>query len=444
MNRLFKKISIITILIGLQACTEESMLNIEQGQLNQQFEVAGGIKYITVTSSKDFTAISDKAWCVPEIYSGGREYNLGIVVERNELADARTATVTVASDGLPELLISVSQTGAGPIITVAESLVMVDEENPEFTLEITANLPFTYELPDWIQPKDGNTPAIGTALYAFVVSPLPAGETLREENMTVKAADASVNKSATIAVRQTKAINPFEGVVGRWLFEDNESIGKAETGNDLTISESTLYPNGTTQTGGPMSIVDGPATGNKAVRIPKWSYFKSVYNMAPNGGGSRVNEYTMLFDFKVPALTVGTSHLYYTFFNTWIGDGSDGGDTSTNADFFIRGNDTHAIGGGVFSYSSSNPIEANRWYRLVVSVKVGETVKYYLDGVLLYTSTNVSTVDTFRASLRTDAVLFFHDDSGEDSELDVAEMAIWSETLDATRVGLLGKPQGIE
>jgi hypothetical protein len=276
-------------------------------------------------------------------------------------------------------------------------------------------------------------PAIGTRLYEFTVSPLPDGETEREGNLVVKAADATVNKSVTIVVKQTKAIDPFEGVKGRWLFEDATDIGKAKTGNALTVIQSTSINGNVIGTGGPMSLVAGPKTTDYAVRIPQYSYFKCEYNIEANGGGNRVNEYTMLFDFKVPALGK-----YYTFFNTYIGDGSSNDDSSTNADFFIRGS-TNVIGGGVFSYSSTNsPVEANRWYRLVVSVKVGEAVKYYLDGALFFTSTNVSTVDAFRASLRTDAVLFFHDDSGEDNELDVAEIAIWDEALDAARVTLLG------
>jgi hypothetical protein len=433
MNRLFFKTAIFIFLASLLACTEEAALDIAQEEMMQHFDVIGGIKYVTVKSNREFTAASDATWCVPEIYPGGRDYNLGIIVERNELADARTATVAVVSEGMPELLVLVSQTGAGPVITVAEGTVMVDEDHPEFTLTITANLPFIYDLPNWIQPKIGNVPAIGARLYEFTVSPLPNGETEREGNLIVKAADATVNKSVTVLVKQTKALNPFDGVKGRWLFEDANDIGKADVGNNLTIFESTSINSIVIGTGGPMVLVAGPKTTDYAVRVPLYSYFKCEYNIEANGGGNRVNEYTMLFDFKVPAL-----NKYYTFFNTYIGDGSGNDDNSTNADFFIRGS-TNVIGGGVFSYApTNNPVEANRWYRLVVSVKVGDTVKYYLDGELFFTSTNVSTVDNFRASLRTDAVLFFHDDTSEDNELDVAEIAIWDEALDAARIALLG------
>jgi hypothetical protein len=34
--------------------------------------------------------------------------------------------------------------------------------------------------------------------------------------------------------------------------------------------------------------------------------------------------------------------------------------------------------------------------------------------------------------------LFFNDDSGEDNQLDIAEVAIWDEALDAARIQLLG------
>ncbi|MDR2361529.1 MAG: hypothetical protein LBD91_02250, partial [Prevotellaceae bacterium] len=422
MHTFFHKLSIVILLAGcVCACTEDPALEVSPTQLNQYFDVVGGVKYVTVVATGDFTATSDQSWCVPDVYPGGREYNLAIIVEKNDLANERTATVTVAADGLPAVVITVAQTGAGPVISVRESLAMVDDDNLTFTLQITANLPFTYELPDWIQLQADNTPAIGTRLYGFVAMPLPAGETERDGSITIKPTDAAIDLRVTIPVKQTRAINPFDGVAGRWQFEDAADIGKATVGRDLIIFESSRLASGATETGGPMSLVTGPKITDYAVRVPQYSYFKCEYVIAANGGGNRVNEYTMMFDFKVPALSK-----YYTFFNTYIGDGNDGSDNSTNADFFIR--NTNVIGGGVFSYSpTSNPIEANRWYRLVVSVKVGDTVKYYLDGELFFTSTNLSTVDNFRASLRTDAVLFFNDDSGEDNQLDIAEVAIWDE-----------------
>jgi hypothetical protein len=408
------------------SCTEDATLDIAQAEMAQQFDANGGIKYVTVKSSVNFTATSDVAWCVPEIYPGGRDYNLGIVVERNELADMRTATVTVAAEGMSELLISISQTGAGPIITViGTTTVMVDEDHPEFTLEITANLPFTYDLPDWIQPKTGNVPAIGTRLYDFTVLPLPSGETSREDDLIVKATDATVNKSVTVLVKQTKKVDPFDGVKGRWLFEDATDIGKAYTGNDLTISESTVDKNGATQPGGPMSLVTGPKTTDHAVRVPRYSYFGCEHGIAANGGGARINKYTLLMDLKTPELSK-----YYSLMNT---DGE-----SSNQDFMIRNQNT--IGGFNSNYSSGT-LEANRWYRVVLTVDAGQATKIYLDGELFHTYPDDKKIalDYTRGTWEENSYIwFFNDNDGEDNTIDVGEVAIWDEALDAARVQLLG------
>src|SRR5690606_5390007 len=128
---------------------------------------------------------------------------------------------------------------------------------------------------------------------------------------------------------------------------------------------------------GTHQTVDGPAAGNGAVKIGIGSHYRLTHGIASNGGGSFVNEFTLMFDFRVEQL-----NKWYTFFQTAAENNNDG-------DCFIDkvGN----IGVGLTGYTSYAVIPAE-WYRLVISVKNGTHYRYYLDGLLAFDG-NIQEVD---------------------------------------------------
>ena len=71
---------------------------------------------------------------------------------------------------------------------------------------------------------------------------------------------------------------------GWWKFDDISDLGKAEVGNALIVN-------------GNITSVDGPKAGNLAVEVPVGSYFTCDHGIAPNGGGTLVNEYSIMWDF---------------------------------------------------------------------------------------------------------------------------------------------------
>jgi len=195
---------------------------------------------------------------------------------------------------------------------------------------------------------------------------------------------------------------------GWWKFDDSATILKAETGNALTLA-------------GTHQIVAGPAAGNSAVRIGIGSYYTMNHGISANGGGSLVNEYTLMIDFKVP--TVDT---WKCFFQTDASNTSDG-------DCFI--NQTGGtIGIGATGYSSFS-VTPNEWYRLIISVKNGSQFQYYIDGQLINNAT-VQAVDG-RFALNS-LLLMFADNDGEDDIIDCAEIAIWNSALSAANIVTLG------
>jgi len=202
---------------------------------------------------------------------------------------------------------------------------------------------------------------------------------------------------------------------GWWKFDNPDTPLKAEQnyGSDLRLVGTHL-------------LIDGPEVGNNAVKIGPGSHYKLTHGILPNGGGLRVNEYTIQIDFRIPALSG-----WHCFYQTDITNGSDG-------DCFI--NTSGSIGVWATGYSP-HPIIANEWYKLVISVKNGTQYKYYLDGQLFHDGT-VQEIDG-RFALDS-LLLVFADEDGEDGEIDCSELAIWDRVLSQEEVFSLGSFHAID
>jgi hypothetical protein len=193
---------------------------------------------------------------------------------------------------------------------------------------------------------------------------------------------------------------------GLWKFDDTVNPLKSEIGENLEII-------------GSYTSVTGPSVDNGAIRIGKGSYIRINHAISTNGGGTKVNEYTLQIDFKIQSLSVWHSLFQTSALN------SDDGECFVN----LTGN----IGVQATGYSNYT-IKPNEWYRLIISVKNGVQYNYYLDGQLTFGF--LQSVDG-RFSLDK-FLLLFADDNGEDGEIDCAEAAIWDKALTTDEVKLLG------
>lgn len=200
--------------------------------------------------------------------------------------------------------------------------------------------------------------------------------------------------------------------VGLWTFESPSTLTQAAVGADLVLQ-------------GSHSAVAGPE-GSGAVSIGVGSYYHCYHNIPANGGGgSWVNEYTLLIDFRVSQLS-----RWYTFFQTDLSNLSDG-------EAFINTNGN--IGVGVTGYSSY-AVVPNEWYRLAISVDLGSSYKYYLDGELAKAGVSQALNGRFALypSSNGNQVLLFADENGEDNPIDIAQVALYDVPLSAAQVRSLG------
>lgn len=197
--------------------------------------------------------------------------------------------------------------------------------------------------------------------------------------------------------------------VGWWNFNDTTNLIQPVSGYGLPL-----------ELVGSHQTADGPTSGDFAVKIGVGSHYKMKHQIAPNGGGTKVNEFTLQIDFKIEALDI-----WHCFFQTTIQNSNDG-------DCFINPNGN--IGVAATSYSTY-AVKQNEWYRLVLSIKNGTQYKYYIDGGLLNNGT-VQAVDG-RFSLDS-LLLMFADEDGEDNPIIISEIGIWDRALTAQEISNLG------
>jgi uncharacterized protein YjdB len=219
-----------------------------------------------------------------------------------------------------------------------------------------------------------------------------------------------IRASITVEVSDLSSFpSLFAEAAGLWLFENPSDITKASIGSPLEMK------------GNPIVAIAG--TG--AVMVPKGGYFEAYHGIAANGGGSNVNEYTLMIDFRLPRLGV-----WYTFFQTDINGVPGGSNSGNDAECFI--NASNNLGVGVTGYFPAS-LTASAWFRLVVSLG-GGAYKVYLNG------TNISSYDVSpdsRFSLMP-AVALLCDNDGEDADIDISNIAIWGRTLNDSEISALG------
>jgi hypothetical protein len=227
----------------------------------------------------------------------------------------------------------------------------------------------------------------------------------------------------------------------------------------------------------------GPVTGTQALKFPKEAYAKITHGISANGGGTRINIYTILIDFQVPE--VGGYSAFYSVCNGspeldrnkndasaflraaneseaatkgfevgWgiIGVGSGGGYSNLVGDYAATNGDCGILAPGLTDRKGVNAtVKAGTWHRLVISYDLSENkrcdsengtgarwIKRYLDGVQIHAGGHDK--DGMFAMYPAGVLIHADDgDNGECTEMSIANVAIWDVQLTDAQVEALGK-----
>jgi glycerophosphoryl diester phosphodiesterase len=206
-------------------------------------------------------------------------------------------------------------------------------------------------------------------------------------------------------------VNAQSGLAGHWTFDNAANHLAATVGNDLRLV-------------GTDSLVRATGDNNSAVSIGPGSYYVCKHGIAPSSG-SRVNEYTLVMDVRIPA-----SGAMHALFQTNPANSDD-------ADCFITNYNAIGVGSTGYSVIGGYPfIFTGLWYRVTEVVVGGSRADYYVNGVVARRGTAVAA--NGRLSLDT-TVLFFADNNGEDNTIEVADIKLFSRALSDGEVATMGK-----
>ncbi len=185
-----------------------------------------------------------------------------------------------------------------------------------------------------------------------------------------------------------------------WLFDDAADLTKASVGVDLVLV-------------GTDEASAGPEAGDGAAKIGLGSHYKFAHGLAPEAGQSKINTYSISYQFKVPEIGKWVS-----FLQTDQTNGSDG-------DLFLRKVNGIGIGENGVGYSATT-ISANQWYQLILVVDNGNEFSLYLDGEKILNGAPRSVDGRFALD---DTVLLFGDNDGDDNPIYVSQMSFYKQAL---------------
>jgi hypothetical protein len=171
--------------------------------------------------------------------------------------------------------------------------------------------------------------------------------------------------------------NPLVLVTGQWDF----LLGNlaASYGNDLQYYDATVQADTTFGTTAAFGIPDLSGVPTPVMHFTppaaQWGGCKMYHGAAPNGGGSYVNQYTLIYDVYYPA---GSDATYRSLWQTDVGNTSDG-------DLFV--NPGNGIG---ISSIYDGVVSAGAWHRLAFAIDLTGTdtgtattpvIAKFIDGV---------------------------------------------------------------
>ncbi|MBL9169635.1 MAG: hypothetical protein JNN07_17985 [Verrucomicrobiales bacterium] len=228
---------------------------------------------------------------------------------------------------------------------------------------------------------------------------------------------------------------PQSNVTGQWDF-DGKSLA-ATIGKPLEYLDG---PDGLTKAGTEfgtttdLAVADIDGVPADVMKVPgdrkKEIGYKMFHGIAPNGGGTLVNQYTLIMDIFVEASGPGAASLLQI----------NSPDNTDDGDLFWQGSN---FGQGNGGYNGTGAFTAGEWHRIAAAYNEAATppvVTKYVDGIFQDDWTANQGLDAPRRALRNFAILFGDGDEDERRTMWVNSIQIRSGAMSKAELQNLGGP----
>jgi hypothetical protein len=242
-------------------------------------------------------------------------------------------------------------------------------------------------------------------------------------------------------------INPIAAITGQWDFNQGDLRGTC--GSDLQYYDLSVQTNtafGTTTSFGIADVAGQPAnvmkftptsgnSGGSGVNptTNAWGGYKMFHGAAANGGGTNVNQYTLIFDVLYPSSSDRAWRAVIQASPTVATGGDD-------SEFYI--NQANGIGiSGIYD----GVITADAWHRIALAVDMGSQglhplVEKFIDGVKVGEQTAGLDGRDGRFSLLSSLALLFAEDNGYNNDTYVSSVQFRNERLSDVAIAAMGGP----
>jgi uncharacterized protein (TIGR02145 family) len=180
---------------------------------------------ITVTGNVSWSATANAEWLSITPASGTNDGTITVRVSANAAPAERTATVTVAGDGLSET-VTVTQTGAAAILEVDNTAIAAGSAAGSYAIAITSNTAWTAaKSAEWLtlNPASGN----GNGTLTVAVSTNTTTDT-RTATVTLTAGNLSktvtVSQAGVAAATPPHAASTNTWVIGEQTWSDHINL----------------------------------------------------------------------------------------------------------------------------------------------------------------------------------------------------------------------------
>ena len=299
-----------------------------------------------------------------------------------------------------------------PFVTIANQNIKVMEKL-EFSVTINANVPVSFELPDWIEGVD-IAPFSGKHDYIFRAQPME--DSGRRNDVIIVSAQGV--EPQEITVEQIFTGDDLPEPFGWWTFDNPDDLMREETGyGSATLTPAFRGSNGPERTSdfaaAGISIVPGPTGDNGAIKVPKDSYLW----LTTITGLSEMKNFTILYD-----VMLNDVNGYKSMFQNDISNTHDAG-------LFFKGSQLGR--GGNLNYAGDFQTEV--WYRILFVMKDG-CPALYVNGDKLSEYDRPVDYDC----ILNDEALLFADEDGEEGTVNVASIRFWDVPFSANMAKKLG------
>lgn len=243
---------------------------------------------------------------------------------------------------------------------------------------------------------------------------------------------SSVTYTSSFNFRITVAGGSGTTVAGQWDFNNGDlraTVGAPLTYLDPLTEQGTRF--GTTTAlgvpdigGEPAQIMEVPGDVDRRIG------YVMTPGIAPNGGGTRVNQYTLIMDVFVDTEGPGAASLWQV----------SSPDNTDDGDLFWQGNN---FGQGTDGYIGRGTFTAGEWHRVVAAYDMAASppvVTKYVDGIKQHDWTANQGLDNPRRSLGATAVLFADGDQDERRRMWVNSVQIRAGKITDAEAVVLGGP----